>query len=44
MRKSERVEIARRILASGKLTYEEIASFTDLTLDEIKALTVQKTS
>ena len=38
------VEIAKRMLASGKLTYEDIAAFTDLTLEEIKALAVQKTA
>ena len=42
MRKTERIEIAKRMLASGKLTYEDIATFTDLTLEEIKALAVQK--
>ena len=44
MRKTERIEIAKRMLASGKLTYEDIATFTDLTLEEIKALAVQKTA
>ena len=44
MRKAERIEIAKRMLASGKLTYEDIATFTDLTLEEIKALAVQKTA
>ena len=44
MRKAERIEIAKRMLASGKLTYEDIAAFTDLTLEEIEALTVQKTA
>ena len=34
MRKAERIEIAKRMLASGKLTYEDIAAFTDLTLEE----------
>jgi len=43
MRKAERIEIAKRMLASGKLTYEDIAAFTDLTLEEIEALAVQKT-
>ena len=38
------VEIAKRMLASGKLTHEDIAVFTDLTLEEIKALAVQKTA
>ena len=40
----ERIEIAKRMLVSGKLTYEDIAAFTDLTLEEIKALAVQKTA
>ena len=43
MRKAERIEIAKRMLVSVKLTYEDIAAFTDLTLEEIKALAVQKT-
>ena len=41
---SHSLEIAKRMLASGKLTYEDIATFTDLTLEEIKALAVQKTA
>ena len=44
MRKAERIEIAKRMLVSGKLTYEDVAAFTDLTLEEIKALAVQKTA
>ena len=32
------------MLASAKLTYEDIAAFTDLTLEEIEALAVQKTA
>ena len=44
MRKAQRIEIAKRMLVSGKLTYEDIAAFTDLTLEEIKALAVQKTA
>ena len=44
MRKAERIEIAKRMPASGKLTYEDIAAFTELTLEEIKALAVQKTA
>ena len=44
MRKAERIEIAKRMLASGKLTYEDIAAFTDLILEEIEALAVQKTA
>lgn len=44
MRKAEHIEIAKRMLVSGQLTYEDIATFTDLTLEEIKALAVQKTA
>ena len=44
MRKAKRIKITQRMLASGKLTYEDIATFTDLTLEEIKALDVQKTA
>ena len=44
MRKAERIKIAKRMLVSGKLTYEDIAAFTDLPLEEIKALDVQKTA
>ena len=44
MRKAERIEIAKRMLVSGKLTYEDIAAFTDLPLEEIKTLAVQKTA
>lgn len=44
IRKTERIKIAKRMLVSGKLTYEDIAAFTGLTLEEIKALAVQKTA
>ena len=32
------VEIAERMLKSGKLSYEEIAEFAELTIEEVKAL------
>lgn len=44
MRKAERIGIAKRMLISGKLTHEDIAAFTDLSLEGIKALAVQKTA
>lgn len=44
MRKTERIEIAQRMLASGKLTYEEIAEFADLTVEEVKDLDEKKTA
>ncbi|WP_302578866.1 hypothetical protein [Anaerobutyricum hallii] len=39
MKKAERIKIAQRMLSSEKFTYDEIAYFTDLTLEEIKTLT-----
>lgn len=39
MKKAERIKIAQRMLSSEKFTYDEIAYFTDLTLEEIKILT-----
>ena len=38
MRKNERIEVAQRLLENGKLSYEDIAMVTDLTLEEVKAL------
>lgn len=38
MRKEECIEVVVRMLGSGKLTYEEIASFAALTVDEVKVL------
>ena len=42
MRKGEKVEkaveIAKRMLKSGKLSCEEIAEFAELSVDEIKSL------
>ena len=32
------VQIAKRMLKSGKLSYEEIAEFAELTVEEVKAL------
>lgn len=44
MRKNERIEVAQRMLLSGKLGYEEIASYTELTVEEVKALDQQKSA
>lgn len=38
MKKAERIKIAQRMLSSEKFTYDEIAYFTNLTLEEIKVL------
>ena len=35
------VEIAERMLKSGKLSYEEIAEFAELTIEEVKALIME---
>ena len=44
MRKNERIEVAQRLLENGKLSYEDIAMATDLTLEEVKALDQQKSA
>lgn len=38
------VEIAKKMLLSGKLTTEDIADFSGLTVEEVKALSEQKTA
>ena len=38
MKKEERIKITKRILASEKFNYEEIAYFTNLTIEEITTL------
>ena len=40
--RSKVIQIARRMLDSGKLTYEEIAEFSDLTIEEVKTLDEMK--
>ena len=35
-REAERIEVARRMLKSHKLSYEEVAGFTELTVEEVK--------
>lgn len=44
MRKNERIEVAQRLLENGKLSYEDIAMVTNLTLEEVKALDQQKSA
>ena len=44
MRKNERIEVAERMLLSGKLSYEDIAAYTDLTVEEVKALDQKKSA
>ena len=39
MKKAERIKIAQRIVSSEKFTYDEMAYFTNLTLEKIKTLT-----
>lgn len=38
------VEIAKKMLLSGKLTTEDIADFSGLSIEEVKALSEQKTA
>ena len=40
--KEKAIQIAKRMLDSGKLTYEESAEFADLTVEEVKALDEKK--
>lgn len=37
-RDAERIEVARRMLKSHKLSYVEVAEFVELTVEEVKAL------
>ena len=37
-RDAERIEVARRMLKSHKLSYVEVAEFVGLTVEEVKAL------
>ncbi|SEW21366.1 hypothetical protein SAMN05216413_1621 [Ruminococcaceae bacterium KH2T8] len=39
-----REEAALRMIADGKLTYEEIASYTDLPLEKVQELAAKKTA
>ena len=43
-REAGRQEDALRMIAGGKLTYEEIASYTDLPLETVKELAAKKTA
>ena len=38
------VEIAKKMLLSGKLTTEDIADFSGLSVEEVKTLSEQKTA
>lgn len=42
MRKAERLEIAKKLLALGKLNYEEIAESANLTVDEVRELDLKR--
>ena len=44
VRKEVDREIALRMLRAGKYTLEEIASITELTLDEVKNLSVNQSA
>ena len=37
-----KIEIAQKMLNTGKMSYEEISDFVDLPVEEIKALDTQK--
>ncbi len=36
--KEKSISVARKMLKSGKFSYEEIAEYSDLTVDEVKEL------
>lgn len=38
------IKLARKMLASGKLSYEEIAEIAEMTVEEVKALDGKKTA
>ena len=39
-----KIEIAQKMLNTGKMSYEEISEFVDLPVEEIKALDTQKSA
>ena len=39
-----KIEIAQKMLNTGKMSYEEISDFVDLPVEEIKALDTQKSA
>ena len=39
-----KIEIAQKMLNTGKMSYEEISDFVDLPVEEIKALYTQKSA
>ncbi len=42
--KQKAIHIARLMLADGKLGYEDIAAYTELTMEEIEKITSEKKS
>ncbi len=43
-RKSNQLETAKRMLASGKLTLEEIAEYSNLPLDEVRRIASEQSN
>ena len=43
-RKSNQLETAQRMLASGKLTLEEIAEYSNLPLDEVRRIASEQSN
>ncbi len=44
MLKEEKKEVARRLLTNGKLSIEEIAEYSGLSIDEVKQLQNEKSA
>ena len=40
--KEKSISVARKMLKSGKFSYEEIAEYSDLTVDEVKELATKQ--
>ena len=40
--KEKSISVARKMLKAGKFSYEEIAEYSDLTVDEVKELATKQ--
>ena len=42
--KEKSISVARKMLKAGKFSYEEIAEYSDLTVDEVKELAAKQSA
>ena len=42
--KEQAIRVARKMLKAGKFSYEEIAEYSDLTVDEVKELAAKQSA